>query len=82
MRGEAPAAVLDEYDRRRRPLNIEYVQRETLANKRRMEEKDAAVRAANFQALRETAADPLRQRAYLLRTSLLESVRKPAAAVP
>jgi 3-(3-hydroxy-phenyl)propionate hydroxylase len=78
IRREAPAAVLDHYDRRRRPLNIEYVQQETVANKRRMDEKDAAVRAANFQALRETAADPVRHRAYLMRTSLLESVRKQA----
>jgi 3-(3-hydroxy-phenyl)propionate hydroxylase len=80
IRREAPAKVLDQYDERRRPLNIEYVQRETVANKRRMEEKDPAVRAANFQALRNTAANPTRHRLYLLRTSLLESVRKPAAS--
>jgi 3-(3-hydroxy-phenyl)propionate hydroxylase len=64
---------------RRRPLNIEYVQRETVANKRRMEEKDPAIRAANFQDLRNTAANPARHRLYLLRTSLIESVRKTSA---
>jgi 3-(3-hydroxy-phenyl)propionate hydroxylase len=80
IRREAPADALEQYDRRRRPLNIEYVQQETIANKRRLEERDPAVRAANFQALRNTAADPMRQRAYLLRASLLESVRSPATA--
>jgi 3-(3-hydroxy-phenyl)propionate hydroxylase len=76
MRREAPFEVLDRYDQRRRPLNIEYVQQETIANKRRMEEKDPAVRTANFQALRNTTADPARHRAYLLRSSLIESVRR------
>jgi len=76
IRREAPADVLDQYERRRRPLNIEYVQQETIANKRRMEEKDPAVRAANFQALRNIAAYPANHRAYLLRSSLLESVRR------
>ena len=80
IRHEAPADVLDHYDQRRRPLNIEYVQQETIANKRRMEEKDPAVRAANFQALRNIVADTASHRAYLLRSSLLESVRMDAAA--
>lgn len=75
-RGEAPAAVLDRYDRRRRPINIEFVQQQTIANKKRLEEKDPAVRDANFAALRKTASDPAAHRAFLLRTSLIESVRK------
>lgn len=75
-RGHAPDAALDRYDRRRRPLNIEFVQQQTIANKKRLEEKDPAVREANFEALRNTAADPTAHRAFLLRTSLIESVRK------
>ena len=58
------------------PLNIEFVQAQTINNKKRLEEKDPAVRAANFDQLRATAADPERHRQFLLRTSLLESVRK------
>jgi 3-(3-hydroxy-phenyl)propionate hydroxylase len=69
---------LDLYDRRRRPLNIEFVQAQTITNKKRLEEKDPAVRAANFNQLRATAADPERHRQFLLRTSLIESVRKAA----
>ena len=80
LREEAPADVLDNYDRFRRPLNVEYVQQQTIANKKRLEEKDPAVRAKNNEALRRTAADPAAHRAYLLRASLIDSVRKRAAA--
>jgi len=76
--GEAGEDELELYDRRRRPLNIEFVQSQTVSNKQRLEEKDPAVRAANFDQLRRTAADPARHREFLLRTSLLESVRKAA----
>jgi 3-(3-hydroxy-phenyl)propionate hydroxylase len=75
----APGA-LEDYDAVRRPMNIEYVQQQTIANKKRLEEKDAAARQANFDNLRRTAADPAAHRAFLMRTSLLESVRKQRAA--
>jgi 3-(3-hydroxy-phenyl)propionate hydroxylase len=80
LRGEVAAHSLDQYDRFRRPLNVEYVQQQTIANKKRLEEKDAGVRAANNEALRRTTADPVAHRAYLLRASLIDSVRKRAAA--
>jgi 3-(3-hydroxy-phenyl)propionate hydroxylase len=76
FRDEAPADILDGYDQRRRPLNVEYVQQQTIANKKRLEEKDPAVREKNNTALKATAADPGAHRAYLLRASLLDSVRK------
>ena len=76
LRDEAPADILDGYDQRRRPLNIEYVQQQTIANKKRLEEKDPAVRDKNNAGLRATAADPVAHRAYLMRASLLDSVRK------
>ena len=81
IRREAPEDILDEYDLHRRPLNIEFVQQQTIANKKRMEEKDPAARAKNFEQLAATAADPAAHRAYLLRASLIESVKK-RAAVP
>ena len=71
----APVLIVD---RRRRPLNIEFVQQQTIANKRRMEEKDPVARARNFDELAAIAADPVAHRAYLLRASLLDSVRKSA----
>jgi 3-(3-hydroxy-phenyl)propionate hydroxylase len=74
LRGEA--GELDSYERRRRPLNIEYVQEQTVANKRRLEEREPAQRARRFQELRETADDPVRHKAFLMRASLLESSRR------
>ncbi len=72
---------LDLYDRRRRPLNVEFVQRQTIDNKKRLDEKDPGVRAEHFEQLRKTAADPAQHRQFLLRTSLLESMRKAALIV-
>jgi 3-(3-hydroxy-phenyl)propionate hydroxylase len=77
-KGDLPETTLARYDERRRPINIEYVQQQTIANKKRLEEKDNAAREANFDFLRKTAADPKAHRAFLMRTSLLESVRKQA----
>jgi 3-(3-hydroxy-phenyl)propionate hydroxylase len=68
-------ADLDEYERRRRPLNLEYVQQQTIANKRRLEERDPAKRAERFAELRAMADDPKRHEAFLLRASLLETWR-------
>ena len=81
IRREAPEDILDEYDLHRRPLNIEFVQQQTVANKKRMEEKDPAARAKDFEQLRRTAADPAAHRAYVRKASLIESVKK-RAAVP
>jgi 3-(3-hydroxy-phenyl)propionate hydroxylase len=79
LRREASADTLDLYDRHRRPLNVEFVQQQTIANKKRMEEKDPVARAKNFEQRAATAADPVAHRAYLLRASLIDSVRKSAA---
>jgi 3-(3-hydroxy-phenyl)propionate hydroxylase len=81
IRREASENVLDEYDRHRRPLNIEFVQQQTIANKKRMEEKDPAARERDFDQLRRTAADPAAHRAHVRRASLIDSVKK-RAAVP
>jgi 2-polyprenyl-6-methoxyphenol hydroxylase-like FAD-dependent oxidoreductase len=80
IRNEASPDTLDFYDRFRRPLNIEYVQQQTIANKKRLEEKDPVLRAKSNEALRATAADPAAHRTFLLRASLIESVRKRQAA--
>jgi 3-(3-hydroxy-phenyl)propionate hydroxylase len=74
--GERPESDLVHYDAVRRPMNIEYVQQQTIANKKRLEEKDPVRREASFEALRKSAADPTAHRAFLMKTSLLESVRR------
>jgi 3-(3-hydroxy-phenyl)propionate hydroxylase len=76
--GGADAAELDRYARRRRMLNVEFVQEQTVANKKRMEEKDPAARRAALERLRATAEDPKLAKQFLLRTSLINSVKKAA----
>jgi len=70
-----PRADLDEYEKVRRPLNIKYVQEQTIANKKRLEEREPAQRAKRFEELRAMADDPVRHKAFLRRASLLESSR-------
>ena len=74
LRGESDE--LDSYEARRRPLNIEYVQEQTVANKKRLEERDPAQRARRFAELRAIADDPARHKAFLMKASLLESARR------
>ena len=74
--GKAGPEILDRYDRRRRPLNVEFVQEQTVSNKNRLEERDPAVRKERLDELRRIAADPERTRKFLLRASLIASVRK------
>jgi 3-(3-hydroxy-phenyl)propionate hydroxylase len=69
------ASILDEYEALRRPLNIKYVQEQTIANKKRLEEREPAQRHKRFDELRRMAEDPERHKAFLLRASLLESHR-------
>jgi 3-(3-hydroxy-phenyl)propionate hydroxylase len=76
MRGEAGLSLLDRYERRRKSLNIEYVQQDTVANKRRLEESDPEVRRQHQAELQAIASDPARCRQFLLRASLIESTRK------
>jgi 3-(3-hydroxy-phenyl)propionate hydroxylase len=64
---------LDAYEQIRRPLNIKYVQEQTVANKKRLEEKDPAARERRFRELKEMADDPKRHKAFLMRASLLLS---------
>jgi 3-(3-hydroxy-phenyl)propionate hydroxylase len=72
---QGDSALVDSYESRRRPLNIKYVQEQTVANKKRLEEKEPAARERRFSELREMAEDPKRHKAFLMRASLLESLR-------
>lgn len=74
--GQAGEALFDRYTRRRRTLNIEFVQEQTIINKKRLEEREPAARQARFDELRATSDDPVKHKEFLLRTSLIASVRK------
>jgi len=64
---------LDDYERVRRPLNIEYVQEQTIANKKRLEEREPAARQKRFDELKRMADDAGKHKAFLMRASLLET---------
>lgn len=74
--GQAGEDLFNRYTRRRRTLNIEFVQEQTIINKKRLEEREPAARQARFDELRATADDPVKHKEFLLRTSLIASVRK------
>jgi 3-(3-hydroxy-phenyl)propionate hydroxylase len=74
--GQAGEEILDRYTRRRRTLNIEFVQEQTIVNKKRLEEREPGARQARFDELRAVAEDAAKHKEFLLRTSLIASVRK------
>jgi 3-(3-hydroxy-phenyl)propionate hydroxylase len=76
LRGEATEDLLDRYERQRRHVALQHTQAQTIRNKRLLAEKDPAVRKKNRDELRRMAEDPALARAFLLRTSLIESLRE------
>jgi 3-(3-hydroxy-phenyl)propionate hydroxylase len=77
-RGEADDTVLDLYERQRRHIAVQHTQAQTIRNKKLLQEKDPAVRQRNHDELRRAASDPKLARQFLLRTSLIDSVREAA----
>jgi len=76
LRGEAGDEILDRYERQRRHVAVQHTQAQTMRNKRLLAETDPAVRKRSQDELRRTAEDPARARAFLLRASLIESLRE------
>jgi 3-(3-hydroxy-phenyl)propionate hydroxylase len=76
LRSEADEAELDRYDRQRRHIAVRHTQAQTMRNKRLLEERDPATRKRNHDELRRSAGDPALARQFLLRSSLLESLRE------
>jgi 3-(3-hydroxy-phenyl)propionate hydroxylase len=76
LRREVEEEVLDRYERQRRHVALQHTQAQTIRNKRLLAEKDPAVRKRNHDELRRTAEDPKLARAFLLRSSLIESLRE------
>ena len=77
-RGEADEGLLDLYVRQRRTANVEFVQTQSIGNKRLLEEADPAQRRQNFDNLRRIAADREAAREFLVKSSMIWSVRRAA----
>jgi 3-(3-hydroxy-phenyl)propionate hydroxylase len=71
--------LMDLYSLQRRTVSIEFVQAQTIANKKQLETSDPVERKKMFDELAATAADPVKARAYLLRTSMIALQQRAAA---
>jgi 3-(3-hydroxy-phenyl)propionate hydroxylase len=78
VRGEAPDALLDLYDRQRRTATVEHVQANSVANKRTLEERDPDTRRRRFEDLVRTANTPELARQFLINSSMIAAVRRAA----
>ncbi len=67
---------LDLYNLQRRTVATEFVQEQSIENKKRLEAQEPEVRAKNLDELRRIAEDPARARQFLLRASLISAQRK------
>ncbi len=77
-RGEADQSLLDLYVRKRRTANIDFVQSQSIGNKQMLEEADPVKRNKTFDELRRIAADREAARDFLIRSSMIWSVRRAA----
>jgi 3-(3-hydroxy-phenyl)propionate hydroxylase len=78
LNGE-PETLLALYSLQRRTVSIEFVQAQTIANKKRLEAKTPEERARNFANLRADASDPKAARAFLMKTSMLTMQQRAAS---
>jgi len=72
--GRADANVLDRYTRQRRKAQVDYVQAQTIQNKKALEEKDPKIRRGHLDELRRTSEDVARHKKFLYRSSLFDSL--------
>ncbi len=72
--GRADEDVLDRYTRQRRKAQVDYVQAQTIQNKKHLEEKDPVIRREHFDQLRRTSEDVALHKKFLYRSSLFDSL--------
>jgi 2-polyprenyl-6-methoxyphenol hydroxylase-like FAD-dependent oxidoreductase len=74
----ADPVILDRYERQRRPAAEADIIRQAHQNRSRMQERDPAKRATALAELQRVAADPTERHRFLLRSSMIEGLRKAA----
>jgi 3-(3-hydroxy-phenyl)propionate hydroxylase len=72
----ADDALLDRYDRQRRTVAVEAVQQQTHRNQQIISERDPETRKKSLDAMRKVAADKTSAREYMLRSSMIASLRR------
>jgi 3-(3-hydroxy-phenyl)propionate hydroxylase len=71
----ADLSLMGQYERQRRKVAIETVQTQALRNRTVLNETDPAKRAAYHDELRATVADPAVHKAYVMKSSMIQSLR-------
>lgn len=71
--------LLDLYSLQRRTVTNEFVQAQTIANKKRLEAKDPETRRRNLDELAATADDPAKAREFMLRSGMVLMQRRAAS---
>ncbi len=75
---DAPSE-LAQYDRQRRTVMHDFVQAQTVANKRMLEQVGVAARNAHYQSMRAVIDDPVARRGYLMKQAMFTSIADAAA---
>lgn len=78
LNGESET-LLSLYSLQRRTVSIEFVQAQTIANKKRLETKEPEERERVLSALKADASDPAAAHAFLMKTSMLTMQQRAAA---
>jgi 3-(3-hydroxy-phenyl)propionate hydroxylase len=72
--GRAGPEVFDRYTRQRRKAQVDYVQAQTIQNKRSLEEKDPVIRRQHLDELRRISEDVNLHKQFLYRAALIDSL--------
>ena len=72
------AADLDRYEAERRPVAIDYINANTARNRKLMAERDPQARKRAQDEMCRIAADPSAAKAFLLKSSMIETLRRAA----
>ena len=75
----APEETLESYERKRRPIAQEDIVGQADRNRARMNDTDPEARRAHLAELKGIAADPRKARNFLLRSSMIEGLRRAEA---
>ena len=73
--GEGDDGLLDLYEKQRRPIALDYVNSQTIRNKQNLEANTPAAQRTFRDFLAEVSDDPKKTHDYLLRTSMIASLR-------
>ena len=72
--GAPTPTLLDRYTRQRRKAQVDYVQAQTIQNKKALEEKDPVIRRKHLDELRRISEDVKLHKPYLYRSALIDSL--------